>query len=78
MTTDALTTAIAEARRFIERAQALQACRKPLTASERAERERDIFSSTRYPHTEFGCMESSAVRRASMDLTRALARMRAS
>ncbi len=76
MTDATLREAIAEARRFLARAEALQACRKPLTASERAERERNIFSGVRYPHTESGCIESSAVRRASMDLTRALARLR--
>lgn len=78
MTDETLGIAIAEARRFLDRAQALQKCRRPLTAAEKAARERDIFSQKRSQHSEYGCIESAAVRRASMDLTRALARVRAS
>lgn len=76
MTDKTLAEAVAEAKRFLARAEALQACRKPQTAAERAERERDIFAGTRAPHPHYGCIESAAVRRASMDLTRALARLR--
>ena len=71
MTDKTLTEAVAEAKRFLARAEALQACRKPITAAEAANR-----TTARYRHYETGCLEQSAARRASMDLTRVLARLR--
>ncbi len=58
MTPEALATTIQEARRFIERAQALQ-------------------SALLKPENKYGPLpERSAARRSSLDLTRALARLR--
>lgn len=71
MTDKTLEEAIAEAKRFLTRAEALKECRKPITAAEAANR-----MTPRYRHFETGCLEQSAARRASMDLTRALARLR--
>ena len=75
MTDAALREAIAETRRFLARAEALQACRKPITGAEA-----NRSNTPRYRHYESGsvCIEQSAARRASMDLTRALARLRQS
>lgn len=71
MTDKTLAEAVAEAKRFLARAEALQACRKPTTGAEA-----NRTTTPRYRHYETGCLEQSAARRASMDLTRALARLR--
>lgn len=59
-----------EAERFLQRLRELVACRKPLTSVELG---RPGY--VRNPHAG-GCPETAAVRRASLDLTRSLARMR--
>jgi len=74
----ALSEAVAEAKRFLMRADELKACTNPQTPAERAAHEANVFGGTRQPHGWIGCIESAAVRRASMDLTRALAKLRRS
>ena len=79
MKDEMLKEVVAEAKRFLARVDALHACRKPLTAAEQEERDRRsaFWTLGRNPHdARGGCKESSAVRRASMDLTRALAKLR--
>jgi hypothetical protein len=67
MTRTRLQSAVNEANRFIRRAEALGKAYPPLLKEDMA-----------YGSGFGTCKESGAVRRASMDLTRALARLRAS
>lgn len=60
-----------EAERFLMRLDELKACRKPQTEAEKAQR----WGRPRFPHSG-SCPETAATRRASMDLTRALAKLR--
>lgn len=71
MKIDDITAAIAEAHRFIYRAEELMAAQASEEQRVNAERDHDSYAWTS-PLPK----ESGAVRRASMDLTRALAKMR--
>lgn len=62
-----------ELKRFQERLGDLDACTKPVADTER----KQSWQPVRSPHYG-GCPESSALRRSSMDLTRALAKWRRS
>lgn len=78
MNKNSLITAVAEAHRFIARAEELQQAYDKYDNWERANpedrRERYVFNPNSNPFT--GSKESGAVRRASMDLTRALSELR--
>lgn len=71
MTDQQIAEARRETERFLMRLDELKACRKPQTAEEKAQR----WGRPRFPHTG-SCPETAAIRRASMDLTRALAKLR--
>ena len=66
MTEDALKEAIAEAERFLKKAKAVKW----------EKRETSFLDGTTYGYTYIDTRLTAAAKRASMDLTRALARMR--
>lgn len=68
-----IATAKQEALRFLSRLDELTECRLPLTDTEKQQQ----WGRKRFPHGD-GCPETAAIRRASMDLTRALAKLRRS
>jgi len=67
-----LLVATQEAHRFLRRVQELEDCQKPLTLGEQL---RD-YGKKRHWHDGRGCLETAAVKRASLDLTRALSKLR--
>lgn len=71
MNDDILAEAKREAERFLLRLAELKACRKPQTEAERNQR----WGRPRFPHSG-SCPETASIRRASMDLTRTLAKLR--
>ena len=72
MNLEALANVKRELKRFQDRLSDLDKCMKPLTEEEKAQR----WGHPRYRHDGRGGPETSALKRSSMDLTRALAKVR--